>query len=112
MFGISVDITPFLESILILTMVSISTTTVYKIKQVMTNESKPKRIEDILLSNLKQGIKIQKIVARKDYLETCVRKKICPPEIESLAKKIGGQSNTKDETIGRDIKEEQRILKI
>ena len=72
-------LTPTLESILIftvLTMVSISSTTVRRIKQVMQIESKPKRIEDILLSNLKKGIKIQKTVAQKDFLESCVRKKI------------------------------------
>ena len=115
MFGLSVVLTPTLASFLVvtvLTMVSISSTTVRRIKQVMQIESKPKRIEDILLSNLKKGIKIQKLVAQKDFLENCVKKKICPPEIESLAKRIGGKSTTKQETVGRYMIEEKRILMI
>ena len=42
-----------LETVIVLIMLSISTTRVIKIKQVLQSELKPKRIEDIILSSLR-----------------------------------------------------------
>ena len=93
-------------------MVSISTTTVFKIKQVLNTESKPKWIESLILSNLKQGLKYQKLVIQKDFLDLCARKKVCPPEILALAKRVGGHGHNGDNENVRDITEERRFLNI
>ena len=77
-------------------MVSISKNTVFKIKQVLNIESKPKWIESLILSNLKEGLKYQKLVIQKDFLDLCARRKVCPPEILSLARRVGRQGTNGD----------------
>ena len=76
-----------------MTMVSVSKNTVLQIKQVLNIEAKPKWIEPIILSNLKEGLRLQKLIVQKDFLDLCVRRKVCPPEIMTLARRVGSQND-------------------
>ena len=87
-------------------MVSISTNAVFNIKQVLNKELKPKWTESILISNIKLGLKYQKLVIQKDFLDLCVRRKVCPPEILALAKRVGGQETSERNEKARDVDEE------
>ena len=82
------------------------------IKQVLNIEMKPKRIERIILNEMKEGIKIQKLVIQKDFMETCLRRKICPVEISSLAKKVHQSDGHGRRIKDRDTQEEKRILNL
>ena len=93
-------------------MVSISTNSVLNIKQVMNIELKPTWMEKIVLSNLKEGLRYQKLVIQKDFLDLCARRKVCPQEILTLAKRVGRQVSRTDSDGPRDKDEELRILKI
>ena len=72
----------------------------------MTIETKPKWNEKILLNEIKEGIRHQKLICRKDFLEQCVRRTLCPSEIMAVAKRV---VNTNHE---RNRKEEKRILQM
>ena len=87
-------------------MVSLSSTTVREIRQVMEMEMKPKWKLDILLREVKLGVKQQNKVGQKDLLEQCARRKVYPVEILSLAKKI---RSGKDD---RNKVEEIRIIRV
>ena len=50
-------------------MVSISKTTVVTFKQILHIKLKPKWMESILLNEVKEGIRFQKLVSKKDFLE-------------------------------------------
>ena len=69
-------------------MVSVSSITVKELRQVMEAELKPKWNLDILLKEIKLGIRYQGKVGQKDLLEQCVRRRVYPAEILALAKKI------------------------
>ena len=73
-------------------------------------EQKPKWIEENILNEVKLGIKHLKLVVQKDLLETCLRKRLYPDEIKSIAKRIIGQygGNNTEKMIK---KEEQRLMK-
>ena len=69
-------------------MVSLSSTTVRELRQVMEMELKPKWNLEILLREVKLGVKYQNKVGQKDLLEQCARRKVYPVDILSVAKKI------------------------
>ena len=58
-------------------MTSISKTTVVTFKQILHIELKPNWMETILLNEVMEAIKFQKLVFKKDFLEQCVRQTIC-----------------------------------
>ena len=67
---------------------------------------KPKWMEGILLNEVKEGLKFQKLVSKKNFLEQCIRRTICPSEILAIARKVDGEERN------RNRKEEKRILRI
>ena len=87
-------------------MTSLSKTSVVTIKQILQIEMKPKWMENILIREIKEGVKHQKLVARKDFLDQCIRRTICPSEIVAIARIVEGQDRS------RNRKEEKRILRI
>ena len=87
-------------------MTSLLKITVVTIKQILHMEMKPKWMENILIREIKEEVKHQKLVSRKDFLDQCIRRTICPSEIAAIAKKVDGQDR------GRNRKEEKRILRI
>ena len=87
-------------------MTSISAITVREIRYILQRELKPKWQEDILLKEIKMGMKHQKMVAQKDLLEQCSRRQVFPAEIIALARQIRGICED------RNRKEERRIIGI
>ena len=85
-------------------MTSISSITVREIRYILQRELKPKWHENILLKEIKMGIKHQRMVAQKDLLEQCSRRQVFPAEIIALARQIRGIGED------RNRKEERRIL--
>ena len=69
-------------------MTSICKTTVSAIKQIYHNELKPTWMINILLSEIKQGMRYQRNVIQKDFLEMCIRQSIFTSEIMETAKKV------------------------
>ena len=72
---------------------TLSTNTVIAIKQVLNEEQKPKWMEVATLNTIKMGVKHLKYVVQKDFLETCLSKKLFTSEITSIARKIVGDYN-------------------
>ena len=63
----------FILTVIFSIMTSICKNTVIAVKQVYTSELKPTWMKKLLLSEIKQGIKYQRFVIQKDFLETFVR---------------------------------------
>ena len=91
-------------------MVSISKNTVIAIKQVYQIELKPIWMVKILLREMKQGVKYQRSVIQKDFLETCTRRSLCTKEIMDTAMKVMNDPSRREQKRNRE--EERRILKI
>ena len=89
-------------------MVSVSATTVRAIIEVLTNEEQPHGVKNMLLRDLKNGLKVQKLTGQKDFLETCARRTVFPKDIISLAKSLCKDS--KDDS-AKFNKEARRILR-
>ena len=90
-------------------MVSIPKNTVTEIRQVLESEQKPKWNLKILLNEIKTGIRYQRKVAQKDFMEQCLRRNLCIKEIISLARQVRSIPGRKED---RDRAEERRILRI
>ena len=90
-------------------MVSIPKNTVTEIRQVLESEQKPKWNLKILLNEIKTGIRYQRKVAQKDFMEQCLRRILCIKEIISLARQVRSIPGRKED---RDRIEEKRILRI
>ena len=69
-------------------MVSVTTTTVRAILMVLTNEEQPLGGKNMLIRDLKNGLKVQKLAAQKDFILICARKSMFPLDISSLAKTL------------------------
>ena len=95
---------------IIIAVMTISKNTVISIKQLLTVEQKPKWIEENILNEIKLGIKHLKLVVQKDLLETCLRKRLYPDEIKSIAKRIIGQY-AEYNTEMKIKKEEQKLMR-
>ena len=98
-------------------MVSVSPTTVKSMKEVLWREKQPLGAVNTLIRDLKNGLKVQKIVAQKDFLEVCVRKQVYPKDVISIAKSLarGDDRKLKSESrrIMRDrITEKARDIRI
>ena len=89
-------------------MTSVSKNTVNNIRQILYTELKPKWTERLFLDEIRLGLRFQKLVIQKDFLEQCVRRTICPVEILSIASRVGGGDRRKS----RNRKEEKRILEM
>ena len=76
-------------------------------RNILSQELKPKWTERILLDEIRLGLRFQKSVIQKDFLEQCIRRTICPAEVLSIARRIGGDANR-----DRNGKEEKRILEM
>ena len=76
-------------------MVSVSATTVRAINEVLMNDEQPLSGKNMLLRDLKNGLKVQKLNAQKDFLETCARKAVFPKDIISLAKSLSKDDSAK-----------------
>ena len=88
-------------------MATVSKNTVTQIRNILYQELKPKWTERILLDEIRLGLRFQKSVIQKDFLEQCIRRTICPAEILSIARRTGGDANR-----NRNRKEEKRILEM
>ena len=92
-------------------MTSVCKNTVTTLKSIYNSELKPPWMVELLLSELKQGMRYQKLVIQKDFLETCVRRSLCTKEIIDIAKRVKEDvSRIRDPARNRD--EERRILKL
>lgn len=69
-------------------MTSIFKNTVNTLKQVYISELKPMWMIDLLLSEIKQGFKYQRLVSQKDFLDTCIRRSLCTKVIMDIARKV------------------------
>ena len=67
-------------------MVSVQSTTVQQFKNVLHMEEKPPGAVNVLIRDMKSGLKVQKKAAQKDFLEVCMRKKVFPKDIIMIAK--------------------------
>ena len=74
-------------------MVSVSTTTVMSIKEVLWREGQPLGAINTLIRDLKNGLKVQKTIAQKDFLEVCVKKQVYPKDVISIAKSLARGDN-------------------
>ena len=99
-------------------MVTLSTNTVKNLRQVLQTEMKPTWNLEILLKELKNGIRYQNKVGQKDFLEQCSRRRVYPQDITALAKRIIGREDRLEQEKKRIIrmrisekKEEIRIAK-
>ena len=86
---------------------SVSTNTVRELRQVLSTELKPRGNIDLILRDIKQGIRYQHKVCQKDLLEQCIRGRVFPKEILALAQRVRGVGNE-----DRDRREEIRITRI
>ena len=59
-------------------MVSISPTTIQEFKRVLTIEEKPHGGLNTLVKDMKNGLKVQVMIAQKDFLEVCLKKGMFP----------------------------------
>ena len=86
-------------------MVSLLPTTVQEFRRVLTIEEKPLGGMNMLVKDLKNGLKVQIKIAQKDFLEVCLKKGMYPKDITSIARRIS-QSDER-----RFKKESKRILR-
>ena len=87
-------------------MVSVSSTTVKSMKEVLWRERQPLGAINTLIRDLKNGLKVQKAIAQKDFLQVCIRKAVFPKDILALSKSLI-RSNIKK----KYEKEARKILK-
>ena len=76
-------------------MTSICKNTVITIKSIYNSELKPSWMVDLLLREIKQGIRFQRSVIQKDFLEICIRRSICTKEIIDIAKRVMNDTSRK-----------------
>ena len=86
-------------------MVSVTTTTIKAFIEVLMNEEQPLGGKNMLIRDLKNGLKVQKLTAQKDFLSVCARKSVFPSDISSLARTLSNGDNSKFK------KEAKRILR-
>ena len=67
-------------------MVSVLSTVVNELKNILRAEEKPNGMHNMLVKDIKNGMKIQVKVAQKDFLEICLKKDLYSKDIMSLAK--------------------------
>ena len=66
--------------------ISVSTTTVASIGYLLDIELKPMWMKNLLINDIKERMKHQNLNVQRDFLNLCINKGICPPEIVKLAK--------------------------
>ena len=65
---------------------SVNSTMVNLFINVLTVEQKPQEAVNVIIRNMKAGLKVQKKVAQKDFLKACLTKRLYPKDIETAAK--------------------------
>ena len=98
-------------------MVSLLTTTVRNISLILQTEEKPLGAKNVIVKDIKNGIKVQKLTAQKDFLEICLKKKVFPKDIMSTAKSLARNDDKKykieTKRITKDrIREKARDIRI
>ena len=86
-------------------MVSLLTTTVTNICTILQMEEKPSGAKNMVINDIKNGVKVQKMTAQKDFLETCLKRRLFPKDIMSTAKSLARGDEKKYSV------ESRRILK-
>ena len=74
-------------------MVSVLSTIVTEIKKVLHQEGKPIGAHNMLVKDIKNGMKVQIRVAQKDFLEICLRKDLFTKDILSITKSLTGNDD-------------------
>ena len=76
-------------------------------------ELKPKWNIKLLLDEIKEGLRYQRNVVQKDFLEQCRRRTVCPAEILAIACRVDRDNgDSRNRNRNRNRKEESRILGI
>ena len=65
---------------------SVQSTTINLCRNVLAVEQKPKGAVNVIIRDIKAGLKVQKKVAQKDFLEACLRMKLFPKDVEAATK--------------------------
>ena len=66
---------------------SVQSTMINLCRNVLAVEQKPQGAVNVIIRDIKAGLKVQKKVAQKDFLEACLRKKLFPKDVEAAANK-------------------------
>ena len=51
-------------------------------------EEKPLGAANVLIRDIKSGLRVQKKATQKDFLEVCLRKKVFPKDVIAIAKHL------------------------
>jgi hypothetical protein len=108
------------KSIVMASQTSISKHTMCRLRKTLLDDQKPSGLLDNLIKDVKMGVEYSTVLKQRTFLSTCLKLRLCPPEILSLASRLGARCVTASQgpttepgpvTRPRDREEEKRILK-